>query len=405
MRKKRIVLICAVLTMAAVHSCSFQLPSSVDVKGKTRLDLSLNPDVANLGNVLAKNIKKTLKSNDKISVLDCYEKRNDDAIMTFLVNYSIILDRDDDFSEPDDNTGESPSDTYPSISIGSYPGKDDDTINLSGLDNYLNGFDIEGIEAYVYVSGGSFILFDDSGPDVEIQMTYFLTKESKPENSSTWKDRGRKIQTGLPDCELQSGEYYGDFPPRGKNLGKKPEQLWPGELDFILNKHPFKLQFDYVVKADIFYPGDNNPSYVPLKLDILLKIPLILTANTDGASISFTEDDPNEEPKDIFSRKDGDDSPLEWIKSCNLRIDLTTPVFHGGTLYLNDGTVLIEKVLSGQTMTLSMSGSDLDYINKTKPYNPKMGIRFRKYKYIEIPWRLRSSGIEFDADIDAKFDI
>jgi len=405
MRKKLFVFSCAVLSILLIHACSYQMPSSVEIKGDTGLDLRLNPSNANLGNVFAKNVKKALKSNDSISVLDCYEKT--DNTMTFLIDYLITIERDGFVYDTPPDPGITLPDTYPATCDGSYPGDNDGIISLSALNDYLCDFDIKGIRAYLYVDGGSFIAFNESSPDVEIRMGYQLKEGGAFEYTKPWTNKGRKIYTGQPACDLQSGKYDGDFPPAGKDKDGELKELWPGEpgeLELILNERPIQIKFEYTVKAAI--KTGNNGKNTPLWLDILLKLPMNLKAKTDGAYISFTEEnDPDEEPKDIFSRTGGDDSPLEWINNGTLRMDLTYPVFDGGTLFLKDDTHVIKKELLGTTIVFSIDGADLEYINKTRPYNPKMSISFAKDKQIIIPWSLYASGIVFDANVNKKFNL
>jgi hypothetical protein len=392
MRKKLLALACAILAMLVIHGC--KLPSSIEVKGKTQLGLPLNPDKANVGEALEKKIKKALKSNDEITVLDCYETDNG-SIMTFLIDYSVDLYKDKNFQV----IGEY-GDTYSGIWKGSFPSENKGTINFSSLNDYFYDFDFVGIEAYLYISGGgAFVVFDNSDPTptVEITMVCTQTEGDDSAKSLLWEGEG-DIRTGPSALNLQNSGYSGLFPPKADS---SVEPIRLENLEPILNQRPFKFHFDYVVGATI--STRDNGTYAPLKLEIILKLPMDLTAKTDGAYISFN--DPDEERKDIFSRKSGDDSPLEWIKSCTMRMELTDRLFDGGTLYLDDGILLIEKELLGQTMVLSIDGSDLEYINKTKAYDPKMGIKFAVNKSIQIPWSIRASRVVFDADISAKFDI
>jgi hypothetical protein len=284
----------------------------------------------------------------------------------------------------------------------SFPG-DGDGIDLSALAQYLNGFTFKGIESYFYIRGPS--VFFDLAPDVNIGMA-FTGKNGNPVKDDLVdisvgvdKNADDPLLTLDPD---KPNEYSGILPEKGKI---------PLDLKAVLEAWPDDLRFDYKIKVandEIHKDWLDRIDEIkndPFKIDILLKLPLVLESGQD-ANISLT-DITGDNSEDFLGRtpdSDGD-SPLEWIKSLNLRVDFTADVFTGGELYLDDGVHPITAPLSGKSLNLKIKDTDLDHINRTIPYTPKAGIRFKEGATLELPRDLGISKIHFDADIVAKFDL
>jgi hypothetical protein len=105
--------------------------------------------------------------------------------------------------------------------------------------------------------------------------------------------------------------------------------------------------------------------------------------------------------EDLFDRKPNPENPplLESVNRLRIKLELTDGVFNGGTLYLRTTPGRnIGFPLNGSTLDLPFSLEDMEYINKTIPYMPEMGIEFPKGKTLTIPPNLGVKKLEFSAD-------
>ena len=207
---------------------------------------------------------------------------------------------------------------------------------------------------------------------------------------------------GVLDLDPENtGEFRGNLPANGIYI----------DLSSILNNRPSDLHFDYKVflnEAIIHKDDIDSISAIndPLKLDILLKIPMKLSAGLDGANIQLSKiaEGSSSDNKDILGRDDSSVEWVDWLRSLNLKLELNDSLFSGGYIYLDDGIRNIQFPLNGKTLNVPVQGDNLNYVNNTVPWNPEIGISFPPGKGLEIPRNLGVVRISFKADFDAKFD-
>jgi hypothetical protein len=280
---------------------------------------------------------------------------------------------------------------------GEFP-TDGDGINLSLMNDFLNGFIIEGIEAKLYIHGPT--AFFALGPDINVEMVYTSNEVDVSKNLVL-----RPLDSGDAAAQFKPDEYEGeytasDLPLNGIDL----------DLANLFTDLPSGLRFKYSISWGKI-TVQNNKEYdfdEPLGVEILLKFPLKLKAGPGGAKIAFP--DMFKDKPDLFDREKPDDSSmLDWINSLRLNITMNKSVFDGGKLYMKDSNnALYEGIvfpLSGTSLGLDIKGNDLAYINKTIPYLPEIGLEFGPDAEIKIPRGLGALRLDFDADINYKIKL
>ena len=299
---------------------------------------------------------------------------------------------------------------------GDFPGSGDG-IDFSAIFENFPGFTFTGIDARLYTSGPATLF--NLKPEITVTAKY--TGIGDPIIILGKWDAGLDkvvsdeiITATTVNLELDpnnTGEYKGPWPLKdddGINISSS--------FNTILNKGPKDLTFHYegklggtitVSKNDLLERKSVDAD--KLSVDIFLMIPFSLKAGADAAIVF-----PNmfEDKDDLFDREVSDDSSiLDWIKKLSLKIELSDELFTKGEgkLYmkdtLNSSAPLIAFPLSGKSLNVNIKGADLDYINKTVPYKPEIGIRFDSGAEIQIPYNLSLTRIVFDADISYKIDL
>jgi hypothetical protein len=108
--------------------------------------------------------------------------------------------------------------------------------------------------------------------------------------------------------------------------------------------------------------------------------------------------------KDMFGRSGGgdDSSALDMLRSIRLEIKLKNDLFQGGTMKI---TGLSDYPLDDKSLVLNISPQDMEYINKTNPFSPNMGIWFEQGKNLAIPRNLKATSLNFSAEVDYRIDL
>jgi len=259
---------------------------------------------------------------------------------------------------------------------------------------YLKGFLLDYVDAQLYTSGPA--LFFNLGPKVEMKMNYpdqndNLFSEDLLGNNVTLSS---SVTFELdPD---KTGIYSGDMPPGGIPLEN---------FDTILQKEPKTIQFSYQVSLDdeiTITPEilDNLELDKKLNAEILFLIPFLLTAGSTGADIVYTID-----MTDIMNRDASSEPlPIDFIENLAVKVVLSDEIFTGGYFYLDDGIRRMEYPLSSNSLTLPVTGEDLDYINSTIPYKPEIGVHFAPGDRVQIVRNLESITVDFEAKLKYQID-
>jgi hypothetical protein len=93
MQKKLFVSAGVIVMLAVFHACT--LPEAIEIRGKPEISLPVNPDNANLSDMLLKNIKSSLEGVEGIDVLHFTDR----DIQTFLIRYNILSDEEIKFAQ------------------------------------------------------------------------------------------------------------------------------------------------------------------------------------------------------------------------------------------------------------------------------------------------------------------
>lgn len=286
---------------------------------------------------------------------------------------------------------------------GSFPAEDEPAFDLPEIKQYLQGFQFEGIETQLYISGPA--AFFDLKPNVKLNLDY------KDESNNPVSDPIINITSSdtiesakVPNLDpARSGKYRGALPAKGISV----------PLNRLLNNPPSSMRFSYELSLEtlIVTPEmiDNITDFNdPLSVEVLVKVPLRLQSGTSGAAIALP--DMFKDKTDLFDREKPAEGELQklQINSLSLKVVLNDEVFSGGHIYLDDrasGGRDIAFDLSGKALGLAITGSDLAYISDTVPYKPEIGLRFPANKTIQIVRGLAAVGIELKADMSFKTKI
>jgi hypothetical protein len=280
---------------------------------------------------------------------------------------------------------------YPDVGAGSPP------LDMSTLNTYLDpGFKFKDIETKLILSGPPG--FEDLKPKLKLDAKYGAGDNPKPLFEE-------QLSLDLPMAPLHHEGGDDDAP-----VDRMPTEGTDvsAAFDPVMNDRPEDLSFLYNVSLEevVIRPAMFEGAQVTLlNVILVIMLPLHLQAGDSGAKINFP--DAFKDKSDLFDRKEsGDTSFLDMIKRLSLNIAMTDTVFSGGELFMSDGANHEFKFpLSGKSLQLSITGKDLDYINKTIPYKPDMGIRFGKDKTLQIPMGLGAVGVSFDAEIDYRLEL
>ena len=299
---------------------------------------------------------------------------------------------------------------------GSYPGEDEDGINLAKMFELLEGFTFEEVKAYLYVNGPN--RFFNLKPDVEMEVNY-------PEKTTDFR-------LFLEDSQYDSiGNLKLDFTGKNSallNLDPKGTGSYSGALpelnkSFLINikdimkDRPTDLRFIYNVLLHdqhlTVYPEDmikDNAENL-LNAVMVMVLPMRVKAEEDGSDFEI----PNmfKDKADLFDRKkSGDSSYADYVNSLTVKLQLPGKLFTGGTFYMkregeedSENEILSFKLSNSINQEFVISEKKLKQINDIGyPYKiVKMGVRFPEGTIVEIPEKLGLVKVEIDADVHFEY--
>jgi hypothetical protein len=279
-----------------------------------------------------------------------------------------------------------------SLVKGEYPDGSGEPLDVSKLNTYLDReFRFMDIEARLFISG----------PTSFSSMNPHLKLEANTQNEPLFDDN-LTLGDRKPELHYENGENspVNQMPQGGADLSDV--------FDEVLNGRPSSLSFIYdvslansmIITPDMF----ESDEVTALDVIVVIMLPLRLKAGPNGASINFPETVKGK--ADLFDRKkSGDSSVLDMIKKFSLNVGMTDTVLSGGELFMKDGQHKFSFPLNDANLRLSITGADLEYINRTFPYKPDMGIGFEKNTTLEIPVGLGAIEVGFDAEIDYRYQL
>jgi len=285
---------------------------------------------------------------------------------------------------------------------GTYPPIEKDPLDLSGFTQYLKGFKFSGLDAQLYLRGPS-LMFEFT-PDMEAVVEYTNSngetgiEELLPDNFTM------KSSAKFDLDPLNTGTYSGNLPSGGIHVNKFAAILEKG-MEKIRVNYDIKMSEVKITPKMLEYEDNDNP----VEADILVMIPMLLTAGPDGAQVILPSLF-NEGQTDILDRDKAEEPfSIDFIKKLKMKVSLTENLFTGGEIYLDDTNInpdgrRIPFALGGKSLNLEFKKDDLDYINRTIPYLPDIGIHFNKGEQLQLVRNLGIAKIEFEADIEYKIE-
>jgi hypothetical protein len=398
-----------------INSCS--LPSGIEIKTKSSMSLPVKSGTANLGAIFSDAIKESFSDG---STYDCPKAES----LTFLVHFA-----------GDDKSPLSRRSSSASRSVARGPSanvaRSENASEATSLDDYIDGFDFTGVQAWFHVSSGNNVTLNKFEPTSEVTVTYTkadgssvsdlvlentpITVQPAPVDTSGFLHGNTEVcdlEAFLVDPPSPDEIKILPFPDRGREISDKIQDL--------MNIHPFPQNLKFTCTLNAGDPSGGGLSDItafdtakddpdnPLVVELFIWVPLEFTAVKDDAALKFPEMFAKGE--DLFGRdSDDDDSLLDMIASLKLEIKLNRDTFAEGTMNISaDGKLLGPNPpppLNGESLVFDMSNEDIELIKKTVPFAPDIGIEFKKDKKLKIPENLETTSIDFFADIDYTIEL
>jgi hypothetical protein len=269
---------------------------------------------------------------------------------------------------------------------------------IFSLDDTLNGFDFAEIKAYLYYYGPK----DPSNTDMVEKLTIKAVSTALPLNETLLEkspphNYGKAFS--MPDVN-EEDEYTKEEIP-----GAASERNELQNLDDIFKLHPRPKDLNLDYAADFGAGGvtiTNGDGNSLIKADLLIVVPLILTAGPDGGEIKFPDMFGNE---DLFGRKNAkDESTLDMLGSLKLSITLNDDLFNGADLYIvdklpEDPGYIQPFPVSGKALSIDLDKTAMKTV-KNYLLIPNIRLGFKKDHELNIPKDLGATNISFSADLD-----
>jgi hypothetical protein len=289
---------------------------------------------------------------------------------------------------------------------GTFPGEGGDPLDLSAMNDYLDGFNFEGIEAYIYMSA----------PEEFADLAVFSMELTALYGDTTEIDlisgNGEIVFGSLPVLPGPASEekyiYSAATAPAGYTF-----DISEGLTTILNNRDPFRMKYKIdagsgitITKAMI----EDEDIDTTFAVEMIIVLPLSLTAGTasDGGKAKIVIPDLFEDKagQDLLGRDDdayGEGSFFGMITSLEFEIGLTDAVFNGGRIHISDSPKL-EFPLSGTSLGFNLTEAQMKQVN-AGPLIPNIYIEFDKDGELKIPRNLGATRISFSADINYHIDL
>jgi hypothetical protein len=298
---------------------------------------------------------------------------------------------------------------------GTFPdkGKDEDPIDLSLLNDYLEGFSFKDITAAAYLSGPDKTIKSIMGDHPSLSIDALYTQNDQNIKFPVYPPTsGTELQ--LDEKGLVIGNYLDEkgsykkreLPANGKN-----------EFDFmkIINDMPKDLVFQYNVHLpetidvtrEMFV--DNNESVSPnITTTIMMLMSMELIAGDRGGKIKFP-DMFDKDQIDLFDRGRDENDPsrpeknsmftsldVEYIR---FAVDFAGTLFNGGTFFIEQENKMIlfpEGIpVDGSKIALNITNEKFNII-KDNFIPPDLRLNFRKDSKITIPRNMGLTSVKLE---------
>ena len=286
----------------------------------------------------------------------------------------------------------------------SFPGENEDAIDLASYFEILQGFTFNNIDSYLYLEGPD--RFFNINPEITMLAKYgdntgpYLFTPDGDDTPGTSKFPPKELKRHiLPNLDPQgNGKFSGEL-IKGA----------PVRFDRIVDDLPNNLRIEYLIE---FHEGlIVTPEQVAgnagdtINITMIIVLPMSLTA---GEHARFEIPNFFKGKEDIFDRKNqGDASLLDIIRRLNLNLHFSGDVFNGGELYLKRpdiyevyGEELLKFPLSSRNLSIPITGQILEIINIEYPFKiEEMGVRFESGSLLDIPDDFKILQMDFDSDL------
>jgi len=375
MRKQIISLALAILVLS-FFACDLTIPSAIEIKGTPEIRFGANLDIGDLLKDMVDGLFDNFSgSGDGPKFIKC---TNTD-INTFII-YSVVLEQPivgDEFnnlSEAVNLLGGSHS-TPASIDLisGVTP------IEIPSIDfsEFLGGFSFADFKANMYISGSSIV----NALTVELDI-----------NGEKISRKGNK-SSGLKNVV----EYSETNLPEGIEI---PFTFDGNEITIVPRVY---IEADTVINSAML----SNPTIL---IEIAIWLPLVLTADNDGAKFEF----PNLfSGSDLFGRESPEDpNPVgdivEWL-SLEIKLSGTNP-FTNAKLVVESKPagqtpIVIETPFGGNSLNFKIDESDMEKINSSYPFIPEISLRFDQGGKLSLPRSFKATEFAFIARLGFKIDL
>jgi len=302
--------------------------------------------------------------------------------------------------------------TYASIDFSSkeeemsdsFPGEEEDAIDLASYFKILQGFKFNDVDSYLYLEGPD--RFFNIEPEITMLVRYgddpgpvpYLFDDDNGHGTTKYPQKEMKRHI-LPNLDPNGdGKFSGKF-IKGA----------PVRFDRVLDDMPNNLRIDYFLEFhdELVVTPEQIAGHTGETLDItlLIIVPLSLTADDDA---KFEIPNMFKDKEDIFDRKkQGDASLLDNINRLYLNIHFSEDAFNGGELYMKRpdpieeyGEELLKFPLSSRNLSIPITGKMLNTINLEHPFKiEEIGVRFNKGSLLDIPDNFKILEMDFNADL------
>jgi len=300
---------------------------------------------------------------------------------------------------------------------GSFPDTTkEEPIDLSMLNEYLEGFSFKEITAAAYLSGPNKTIEKLSESRLEITAHYldadqYLIMEQQP----ITLEKKHVIIQGNPD-------YLDKIDKDGNGTYKKEELPPDGNplIDFekIINAMPKDLSFSYKledippempVTPDMF--EDENDEAHDILATVILLINMELTAGDDvvltngskGGRIRFPDMFNGRE--DLLGRQADENNKPEdsvftslGVSHIGLTIDFSDSFFSGGNLFIEKNPILFPEGihLDGSKIAINIKNEEFEKI-KNNIIHPDFRLEFEKGEKVTIPRKIGLTSVKIEA--------
>jgi len=266
------------------------------------------------------------------------------------------------------------------------------TLPLSEIGSLLNGFEFQGGETRLYLSGSDLI----SKAKVNITLEEVVDGVYTPITDVTG-NTGIELSDKESDIAAwKINGYNGTTCPAGKSI------------NIPLNGKDIALSFEVYIPSGTTLTLDDFKAGC-IKAEIVVWMPFSFKATADGgADLKFPEDSFFSSEDDLFGReKAGDDSMItDIIQSLSVNIKFQNNPFNGGNLIIKSKGVVIENPISN-VLSFTVSEEDMKKINNPAnwPFTPQPIMHFDKDKEVSFPRVFSITEFGFKAKIRYRIDL